>query len=52
MRIYTYSNEYETYEIIKFNNEWVVTQDGVFADRKYKRLKDAKLAIDNQEIRF
>lgn len=52
MRIYTYSNEFETYEIIKMNNEWIIQQDGVFADRKYKTLKEAKKAIDNQEVFF
>lgn len=52
MKKYTYSNQFETYEICKFNNEWFVMQDGVFAEGSYKRLKDAKKAIDNQEIYF
>lgn len=52
MKKYTYSNEYESYEIYQFNGEWVVCQDGVFSETKYKTLKEAKQAIDNQEIYF
>lgn len=52
MKTYKYANEYEEYEIVKFNNEWVVMQDGVFSNNRYKTLKDAKRGIDNQEIYF
>lgn len=51
-----YSNEFETYDIIKFtiNGQvrWFISQDGVFATKSYTRLKDAKKAIDNQEVYF
>lgn len=52
MKIYTYSNEYQTYQIMQFNGEWTIWQDGVQADRTYKRLKDAKRAIDLQDVWF
>ena len=51
-----YSNEFETYDIIKFTVNgkvvWRVSQDGIFSEKSYERLKDAKKAIDNQEIYF
>lgn len=49
-----YSNEYNTYEIKKFDGVWRVIDlaDGLFAEGKYKTLKEAKKAIDNQEIYF
>lgn len=47
-----YSNDFETYEIYKTGDVYTVWQDGVPAEGKYKTLKDAKKAIDNQEIYF
>lgn len=52
----TYSNNFETYTIYKFTEGnrtyYRVGQDGIFAEGIYPRLKDAKKAIDNQEIYF
>lgn len=56
MRVYTYNNQYESYEVYKRvvngKTDWIVSQDGVASNKRYKRLKDAKMAIDNQEIYF
>lgn len=54
MKTYTYSNEWETYKIFKMNNEWIVedVESGLWADKRYSTLKEAKKAIDNQEIYF
>lgn len=52
MKRYTYSNDYETYTILQMNGEWIIEQDGVWADRHYPTLKAAKKAIDNQEVYF
>lgn len=53
MSKYYYKNPFGIeFEIIKMNNEWHVWQDGVPSSKTYKRLKDAKKAIDNQEIYF
>lgn len=48
----TYSNSFETYQIVKLNNRYYIMQDGIFAEGSYERLKDAKKAIDNQEVYF
>jgi len=49
---YFYSGPFQTYCVMQFNGLWTVWQDGVQAEKSYKRLKDAKKAIDNQEIFF
>lgn len=52
MKKYNYSNEFETYEIHKTEQGWVISQDGIWAENRFKTLKDAKTCIDNQEVRW
>lgn len=52
MKKHIYSNDYETYIVFKFMDLWIVSQDDVWATKKYKTFREAKIAIDNQEIRF
>lgn len=53
MKKYEYSNIWgDVFQIYQFNGFWEVWQDGVPSVGKYKTLKAAKTAIDNQEIYF